>query len=96
MTTRHDTAPNPWQTIIWLMLNITDASLTFFALQHGLTEANPLLACLPGPELILVKFALAVGVLWGLQRFRRTHLLLPLNVLMGLVVVWNIAIMGVT
>ena len=79
--------------IFWLMLNLADACITIAALELGLQEGNPIMAGFAGPELVMVKFALSVVVLYGLYRFHKMKLLVPLNVGMGVIVAWNIIAM---
>ncbi len=80
-----------WPVLTWISLNLADASITLIGIEYGLLEANAILGNFLGPELVVIKFVLAIAVLWGLHKFRKLHLLLPLNIGMGLVVIWNLA-----
>ncbi|KKL16907.1 hypothetical protein LCGC14_2490870 [marine sediment metagenome] len=84
-------ANSAWPVLAWIALNLADACITLIGIEHGLLEANAILGNFLGPELVVIKFILAIAVLWGLHRFRKLHLLLPLNIGMGVIAIWNLA-----
>ena len=82
--------------LAWIGLNLADACVSLFAFQYGLTEGNPILSSFCGPVLLPIKFVSALVVLLILARLRHLKLLLPLNIGLGLVVIWNVAMVLVS
>jgi Domain of unknown function (DUF5658) len=81
--------------LVFLALQFCDLATTLVFLQHGVGEANPLVAALirfsaqPAVALLLVKAA-ACGMAWYAWRSRRTRLLRRANVFFALCVGWNL------
>jgi hypothetical protein len=81
--------------LVFLALQFCDLATTLVFLQHGVGEANPLVAALirfsaqPAVALLLVKAA-ACGMAWYAWRTRRTRLLRRANVFFALCVGWNL------
>lgn len=81
----------PLSPFIWIALNLADAIVTVYAVRHGLNEANWFLMPLAaGPGLIVAKYFLSGVVLAGLYMYRKSNLLLPLNLAMTTIVAWNL------
>ncbi|MCI0438849.1 MAG: DUF5658 family protein [Chloroflexi bacterium] len=81
----------------WIALNASDAILTAIALALGAAEANPFLQLLAshmgytGMLFVKAMFAVAVGgILW--ER-RKAHLLWGLNLLLTVIVLYNMLVM---
>jgi hypothetical protein len=81
--------------LVFLALQFCDLATTLVFLQHGVGEANPLVAALirfsaqPAVALLVVKAA-ACGMAWYAWRTRRTRLLWRANVFFALCVGWNL------
>ena len=81
--------------LVFLALQFCDLATTLVFLQHGVGEANPLVAALirvsaqPAVALLLVK-AVACGLAWYAWRTRRTRLLRRANFFFALCVGWNL------
>jgi hypothetical protein len=81
--------------LVFLALQFCDLATTLVFLQHGVGEANPLVAFLirvsaqPAVALLLVKAA-ACGMAWYAWRTRRTRLLRRANLFFALCVGWNL------
>ena len=81
--------------LVFLALQFCDLATTLVFLQHGVGEANPLVALLirvsaqPAVALLLVK-AVACGMAWYAWRTRRTRLLRRANLFFALCVGWNL------
>jgi Domain of unknown function (DUF5658) len=81
--------------LVFLALQFCDLATTLVFLQHGVGEANPLVALLirvsaqPAVALLLVKAA-ACGMAWYAWRTRRTRLLRRANLFFALCVGWNL------
>jgi hypothetical protein len=73
----------------FVVLNAADAWLTRLALQSGASEANPVVACLGGN--MEAKVLASVAVVFLLWVFGRDRIMTLLNIGMGLVVLWNAA-----
>jgi hypothetical protein len=73
--------------ILFISLNLLDASLTHLALDLGGMEINPI-ATLYGNS-TLVKMSIVLVAIAGLWWYRRVRLLYVLNIFMLLVVAWN-------
>jgi hypothetical protein len=86
--------------LVFLALQFCDLATTLVFLQHGVGEANPLVAALirfsaqPAVALLLVKAA-ACGMAWYAWRTRRTRLLRRANVFFALCVGWNLMAIAV-
>ena len=86
--------------ITFVALQVTDAFLTLWAVNHGFEEVNPLLAPIAGTWLSpLVKIVPAALVVWGLDRlghrYPRTRLVSDVGlgaaiVFLGVVLVGNL------
>ena len=79
-------------TALFLALNVADVIITYWLLDHGGYEINPLLSevsnCPATKMMLACIFALLV-VLWN-----RPHVMLALVIGMACVVVWNVAMAG--
>ena len=81
--------------LIFLALQFCDLATTLVFLQHGVGEANPLVAALmrvsaqPAVAVLLVKAA-GCGLAVYAWRSRRTRLLRRANLFFALCVVWNL------
>jgi hypothetical protein len=73
----------------FVALNAADAWLTRLALQSGASEANPIMASLGGN--LEAKVLASVAVVFLLWVFGRDRIVMLLNIGMGLVVLWNAA-----
>jgi len=81
--------------LVFLVLQFCDLATTLLFLQHGVGEANPLVAALirvsaqPAVAVLLVKAA-ACGLAVYAWRSRRTRLLRRANLFFALCVGWNL------
>jgi hypothetical protein len=81
--------------LVFVALQFCDLATTLVFLQHGVGEANPLVAALirvsaqPAVALLLVKAA-ACGLAVYAWRSRRTRLLRRANLFFALCVGWNL------
>ena len=81
--------------LVFLALQFCDLATTLLFLQHGVGEANPLVAALirvtaqPAVALLLVKAA-ALGLGLYAWKSRRTRLLRRANLFFALCVGWNL------
>jgi hypothetical protein len=73
----------------FVALNAADAWLTRLALQLGASEANPIIASLGGN--MEAKVLASVAVVFFLWMFGKDRIVILLNIGMGLVVLWNAA-----
>jgi hypothetical protein len=73
----------------FVALNAADAWLTRLALQSGASEANPIVASLGGN--LEAKVLASIAVVFLLWAFGRGRIVTLLNIGMGLVVLWNAA-----
>jgi biotin transporter BioY len=83
---------------VWLAFNGFDVLVTFFALRLGAIEANPIIdgltSALGEPAGYSLKFLFAVLVAATIYRTGRTVLFKWLNAGMGLIVIFNIAVVS--
>ena len=79
--------------LVWLALNTADALLTKQCLAEGMRELNPLAGAFQGNSLVAFKLGTALAVLIVLVLVGRGGLLKWLNIGMGLVVLWGIAML---
>jgi len=87
------------QIALWLCLNLFDWISTVLNMFNGilspfyfngLGEAHPVLSQFSIPTLLLYKVGIAAIAVIILYKWNKLHLLKLLNILMGIVVVWNI------
>ncbi len=86
----------------YLMLNTLDLVTTFYGLEHGAREANPIASKFIGnrPATVLVKSGLTLATLWSLRLVRKENRkaatvgLAVLNVFYGVVVANNIRVVA--
>ena len=82
--------------LVFLLLQIADAGTTLLFLNHGIGEANPLIAAAfrvsmsPALSLVLVKAAGCAVALYAWRSGRRT-LLRRANLFFAACVIWNCA-----
>jgi hypothetical protein len=74
----------------FVALNAADAWLTRLALQSGASEANPVVASLGGN--MEAKVLASIAVVFLLWVFGKDRIVTLLNIGMGLVVLWNAAV----
>jgi len=74
---------------VFIALNVIDVWLTKWALQLGSREVNPIMALLGDNFEIKVLASIVVAFL--LVFFKRTNILIGLNIGMGLVILWNMS-----
>ena len=74
--------------VSYVFLHQLDIVLTIFAMQHGLSELNPLMrGLLDSPlQLVVAKFVIPLLIAW----FIPSKLLVPAVLLMCLVIGWNV------
>jgi hypothetical protein len=78
----------------FVALNAADVWLTRLALQSGASEANPIVDCLGGNmEAKVLASVAVVSLLW---LFGKDRIVTLLNIGMGLVVLWNAAMVTLT
>jgi hypothetical protein len=85
--------------LVFVVLQMCDLATTLLFLQHGVGEANPLVAALirvsgqPALAVLLVKAGgcLMAAYAW---RSRRTRLLRHINVFFALCVAWNLLVIA--
>lgn len=77
---------------LWLGLNLMDLATTLTALEMGYSEGNPIMSGMGSIEFVVYKIGLTLLALVLLTRFQKTHLLKPLCLGIGIVVIWNLAL----
>jgi len=80
----------PLQPLLWVLLNLMDYWVTLQFMDKGVAEGNYILTWLTPDTFLVYKLFLPVAVLYGLYKWNRMRLLKPLNVVMGIVVVWGV------
>jgi len=75
---------------LWLFLNAMDYCVTMAVMGKGSGyEGNPIIAQLNPDMFLIYKLLIPVVVLFGLYKWNRLRLLKPLNIIMGIVVLWG-------
>lgn len=83
----------PFSALLWLLLNVADWGVTTACVMKGHGEGHPLMSLLAwfNPDAFLVyKLLLPLAVLYGLYKWNRMRLLKPLNIVMGVIVIWGV------
>ena len=76
---------------LWLFLNVADWGVTMAVMEKGVGyEGNPIIAWLNPDMFLIYKLLIPVAVLFGLYKWDKMRLLKPLNVVMGIVVIWGV------
>ncbi len=80
---------------LWVSLNLADLVVTMVAMDGGFVEGNPIFAWIRGSITGVVgyKLSLTLLVIVLLSYVNKLHLTTWLNVIMGAVVVWNLALL---
>ena len=77
--------------VIWLLLNVADWAVTMAFMGKGVAyEGNPIIAWLNPDMFLIYKLLLPVAVLFGLYKWDKMRLLKPLNIIMGIIVLWGV------
>ena len=84
-----------WSGFFFVVLNLFDAWLTKQAFALGEIELNPIVRFFGYGDNLVLKGLLALTIVLILWRFGKSHLFWHLNILMTVVILWNLSILGI-
>ena len=81
----------PANIILWLLLNVADWGVTMTVMREGVgSEGNPIIAWLNPGMFLVYKLLVPLAVLFCLYKWDKLRLLKPLNIVMGIIVLWGV------